>query len=309
MLTEEELLKKWEALTFTDDFMFNQVMRDEEICRQVVELILGIQIGRIEYLSTQEKQRADPDSMAIVMDVYLRDESRVIKVEMQTGHKKELPRRSRYYQSVTDVSATPTASDYEKLPDNIVIFICTFDPFDRGIPFYTFCYTCEEAQHQLKLNDGSLRIFLNTSSRELGPLDQKLRAFYHYIQEGAVESDLARTICDRIAVLKKDSITRRCYLMTALKIADLQRDAREEGYTEGREEGISLGREEGISLGREEGISLGREEGISIGLERGAYEKAVETARNLLRDGFSSETISKYTCLPIDVIEGLIKSR
>ncbi len=56
MLTEQELLKKWETLTFTDDFMFSQVMHDEEICRQVVELILGIKIGKIEYLSTQEKQ-------------------------------------------------------------------------------------------------------------------------------------------------------------------------------------------------------------------------------------------------------------
>ena len=77
MLTEQELLKKWETLTFTDDFMFSQVMHDEEICRQVVELILGIRIGKIEYLSTQEKQKTDPDSMAIIMDVYLRDENKV----------------------------------------------------------------------------------------------------------------------------------------------------------------------------------------------------------------------------------------
>ena len=85
--------------------------------------------------------------------------------------------------------------------------------------------------------------------------------------------------------------------MTSLKIADLQRDA----YTEGREEGISLGREEGISLGREEGISIGMERGI----ERGAYEKALETARNLLQDGFTPEAISKYTLLPLETIQDL----
>ena len=45
MLTEAELQKKWESLTFTDDFIFSRVMHDEHICRQVVELILGVRIG------------------------------------------------------------------------------------------------------------------------------------------------------------------------------------------------------------------------------------------------------------------------
>ena len=45
MLTEAELLKKWESLTFTDNFIFSRVMHDEHICRQVVELILGVRVG------------------------------------------------------------------------------------------------------------------------------------------------------------------------------------------------------------------------------------------------------------------------
>ena len=173
MLSEQELERRWQGLTFTDDFIFSRVMHDEEICRQVVELILGVKIGRIQYLSAQDERKTDPDSMGIIMDVFLRDESRVVNVEMQTGHKGELPRRSRYYQSVSDVSTTPTGSKYRQLPDNIVIFICIFDPFDRGYPRYTFEFTCAEAGHRLRLGDGSLRIFLNTSARWLGTLDQK----------------------------------------------------------------------------------------------------------------------------------------
>ena len=34
MLTEAELQKQWERLTFTDDFIFSRVMHDENICRQ-----------------------------------------------------------------------------------------------------------------------------------------------------------------------------------------------------------------------------------------------------------------------------------
>ena len=189
MLSEEELQKKWESLTFTDNFIFSHVMHDENICRQVVELILGVRIGKIHYLSAQDEHKTDPDSMRIIMDVFLRDEDKIINVEMQTGHKKELPRRSRYYQSVADVSTTPSSSLYPNLPDNILIFICTFDPFDKNFPRYTFQYSCDE-EPQLKLKDGSLRIFLNTATEELSNLDQKLEAFYHYLQKSLLSGVL-----------------------------------------------------------------------------------------------------------------------
>ena len=56
---------------------------------------------------------------------------------------------------------------------------------------------------------------------------------------------------------------------------------------------------------KEEAYEDGREEGISIGLERGAYEKALETARSMLEDGFPVSTVSKYTSLPLETVEEL----
>ena len=72
----------------------------------------------------------------------------------------------------------------------------------------------------------------------------------------------------------------------AVKMADARYDGYDEGY--------------------EEGISIGLERGLEQGLERGAYEKALETARSLLLDGFSAEMISKYTSLPIEAIQQLV---
>ena len=195
---------------------------------------------------------------------------------MQTGRKKELPRRSRYYQSVADMSTTPTGAKYRNLPDNILIFICTFDPFDKDLPRYTFQYTCNEAP-TLKLQDGSLRIFLNTTATELSDLDQKLQAFYHYLRKGVVESSLTQIISDSITTLKNDSLERRHYMTWAVKMADARYDGYDEGY----------------------------EKGNSIGLERGAYQKALETARNLLAMGLSPEQISQATKLPQETISHL----
>ena len=281
MLTEAELQKKWESLTFTDDFIFSRVMHDEHICRQVVELILGVRIGKIRYLSAQDEHKTDPDSMRIIMDVFLRDENRIINVEVQTGHKKELPKRSRYYQSVADVSTTSTGTKYRDLPENILIFICTFDPFDRDFPRYTFQYICNEDK-RLKLKDGSLRIFLNTKANGLSALDQKLQAFYHYLQDGVTESSLTQEISSKITTLKNNALERRFYMTLALKLAD----ARYDGYDEGLEKGISIGLEQG--------------------LERGAYQNKLETAKTFLSMGFSPEQVAQGTNLPLDVVQGLL---
>ena len=298
MPTEAELQKQWESLTFTDDFIFSRVMHDENICRQVVELILGVRIGKIHYLSAQDEHKTDPDSMRIIMDVFLRDDNRIITVEMQTGRKKELPKRSRYYQSVADVSTTPTGAKYRNLPDNILIFICTFDPFDRAFPRYTFQYTCNE-DPTLKLKDGSLRIFLNTTATELSDLDQKLQAFYHYLQKGVVESELAQIISKSITTLKNNSLERRHYMTWAVKMAD----ARYDGYDEGYEKGISIG----LTTGREEGISIGLERGRATGREEGAYQTKLETAKTMISIGLPEEQIQLCTNLPLETIRDLIQ--
>ena len=286
MMQNQDLARKWEALTFANDFIFSRVMRDENICRQVVELILGVKIGQIQYLSAQDEHKLDPDSMRIIMDVYLRDEQRIINVEMQTSHKKDLPKRSRYYQSVADASNTLSGTKYRQLPDNIIIFICTFDPFDKGYPRYTFEYTCVEAQHQLKLQDGSLRIFLNTKATSLSYLDEKLQAFYHYIQEGVVNSDLTEAIAHKIHSLKADSIERRTYMTLALKMADIRYDAYEEGWEKGHEDGMAVGLSQGLEQG----------------LEQGAYNKTVEVAQKMLSMGLTPEQVKQVTALPLQTI-------
>ena len=305
MLTEAELQKKWESLTFTDDFIFSRVMHDDHICRQVVELILGVRIGEIRYLSAQDEHKTDPDSMRIIMDVFLRDENRIINVEVQTGHKKELPKRSRYYQSVADVSTTSTGTKYRDLPENILIFICTFDPFNRNYPRYTFQYICNEDK-RIKLKDGSLRIFLNTKATKLSTLDQKLQEFYHYLRDGVADSTLTQEISSKITTLKNNSIERRYYMTLALKMADIEYDAYEEGFDKGRKDGLKTGLQQGIEQGMQQGIEQGLQQGMQQGRKEGAHETKLETAKNFLSMGFPPEQVAQGTHLPLDVVQKLL---
>ena len=51
--------------------------------------------------------------------------------------RKDLPRRSRYYQGQIDLAYLEKGSGYDELKDSFIIFICRFDPFGHGFSRYT----------------------------------------------------------------------------------------------------------------------------------------------------------------------------
>ncbi len=175
--------KRWEDLDITDDFIFTRVMRNKRLCRTLLEMILKVKVGKIKFLTSHHAIQIDPNATGIIMDVYLKDENKVINVEMQASNHGDLPRRARYYQAAADIDTTPKGSEYSDLKQNYVIFICTFDPFHKGKSFYTFQNLCIEHDEPIYLEDGTEKIFLNTSAKDLSNLDQKLQALYHYLQK------------------------------------------------------------------------------------------------------------------------------
>ena len=137
-------------------------------------------------------------------------------------------------------------------------------------------------ENLLKLKEGSLRIFLNTTATELSTLDQKLQAFYHYLRDGVADSTLTQEIFNKITTLKNNSLERRSFMTLALKMAD----ARYDGYEEGFDEGFTAGREDG--------------------LQQGAYQNKLETAKNLLSMNFTPTQVAQGTNLPLDVVQNLL---
>lgn len=51
------MLKRYEDLTFSDDFMFCKIMQNESICKEVLEILLKIKIQKIDYLQKQKNNR------------------------------------------------------------------------------------------------------------------------------------------------------------------------------------------------------------------------------------------------------------
>lgn len=124
----------FDDLTIVNDFLFCKVMQDEALCKELLEIILGVEIEKIVYNEDQKVFRETIDGKGIRLDVYVKDEKHTIyDLEMQTTDTKELPKRTRYYHSSIDRGHLESGEQYSKLKDSYVIFICTFDLFAKRL--------------------------------------------------------------------------------------------------------------------------------------------------------------------------------
>ena len=48
-------LKTYDELTFADDYLFCQIMQDENICKGVIKTLLGIEVEKIEFPKSLHK--------------------------------------------------------------------------------------------------------------------------------------------------------------------------------------------------------------------------------------------------------------
>jgi predicted transposase/invertase (TIGR01784 family) len=92
----------WEDIGISNDFLFGKVMRNLDICKELLQIILpDLIIERIEFPEYQKSITEDMDAHGVRLDVYIRDDKNMVyNIEMQVADTKNLEKRSRYYQSM-----------------------------------------------------------------------------------------------------------------------------------------------------------------------------------------------------------------
>ena len=279
--------KPVEELTFTDDFMFGTVMKNQFICKGVIERLLHIKVGKIEYPSLQKTITPFYESKGIRLDVYVSDSERVFDIEIQTSIPPSLPKRTRYYQSLMDVDNLLRGQSYAELKESYVIFICTQDPFGVGLPVYEFRNICT-ADGTLFLDDKSYKVFYNVGA--YGKEDEpELSALLEYLCKRRATSGFTQLIDALVEKAKRNEKFRSWYMSLNIREDDL------------RMAGEKIGFERGIRKGRKDGLLQGRRDGIAAG----AYQAKRETAKILSGMQMSLEAIAKATGLSEAEIKAL----
>ena len=177
------------------------------------------------------------------------------------------PKRMCYYQAAIDISFLDKGSHYKALNDSYIIFVCLFDAIGNGKPLYTFENMCLEDRQTL-LQDGTKKVIINAEAFSKAE-DVQLKGFLEYLKTGAINTEYTGRIETMIQAVKHNEQARKEYrFMSAFEM-----DAREEG--------------------------------IQQGFSDGAYQAKLETAKNLIDIGLSTENISKATGLSCEEIEKL----
>jgi len=170
-----------------------------------------------------------------------------------------------------DAELLDKGADFTELKESNVIFFCTFDPFRKGLPQYTFYNTCEELP-DLKLADKCRKIAYNVNAfKKVG--DKNVRKLLEFISTGKSETSLTNKISNELRRVQGNEEWRAEYMTLEM----LKKDTYDSGFTAGRNEGIFLG----------------------------AHQKAVETAKSMKLENMSISMISHFTGLTPDEIEKL----
>ena len=264
----------WEELQISNDFIFGKVMQDPKLCKELLQRILpGLKIDHIEYPETQKAIRPDIDAKSVRLDVYVEDgKGTVYDIEMQVGMSKELPKRTRYYQSLLDMRMIDKGEPYKKLKPSYIIFICPFDQFGMGRHIYTFENICKEDKSVL-LNDGTTKIFLNAKGT-MDDVSPELKAFLDYVAGKKPADPFVDELEEAVKNARKNREWRHEYMTL------LMRD----------QENIEIGREEGMEIGTAKGII---ETGLDFGLSEGELLKRLQDKLNITFES-AQEYLEKF---------------
>lgn len=274
-------LKKYEELFFTDDFLFCKIMQEPAICTQVIQTLLGFQVEKIEYIQSQREIKPELTARGIRLDVYVRSSDAVIDIEMQTYSYGNLPLRMRYYQSLMDIDFLEPGRDFSELNNTYIVFICTHDPFGKGLPVYTIKPFCVQSSALNDLiDDKTVKAVYNVDAWQKVE-NPALRSFLHFLKTKEAKTPLEKAIESRIV----SSLTNQPWRKEFMICSPFYWDA------------VHLGHENGF----EEGIRQGILQGKSQGLEQ-LSESKKQIARNLKQMGLTGEQIAQATGLDLQEV-------
>ena len=234
--------KEFKDLNLLDAFLFSVATENPEnaklIAKTIIRRVFGWELTDFQVETEKQYLGTKIGGKGIRLDIQVTEVEngktvRIYDIEPNTYEEKYLEKRSRYYQSLTDVKHLGTSKKYKELPDFFFVWILPYDPFGDNRMIYTVKNMVVENQ-SLVYNDGVTRVFLYTEG-EVGGTEE-IQNLLNYMQNSeeanAIDSEL-RQIHSVVSRIKGDEEVGEQY-MTFGDIIDYEK---EESYNVGREEG------------------------------------------------------------------------
>ena len=295
-------MKTLKDLNLCDDYLFHEVMKDKRLVIGLLETVLDLkgEIQDIKYVEGEKTIKGGYTGKGIRVDVYVMDEElNVYDIEIQNGRIQVLGKRSRKYQSNMDYEFLKQGQSYDKLKKQYIIFICTGDPFGRGLYKYTFCNLCKEMT-DLELGDETTKVFLNTKGYK-GDVSNELKAFLKFVEESTIaqaeetDSDFVKALSERVEDVKRSEEIGGDYMTFEEKMIELA-EIRAEEMVEERAEKLAEERAEKLAEERVEKL-------VEERLKENSSNIVRQIALNMKAAGIETEQIVQICGLSLDEIE------
>ena len=129
-----------------------------------------------------------------------------------------------------DIDNLLKGASYTALNESYIIFLCTFDPFEKGLPHYTF-KTCCLQDSGVDIKDGAIKEIFNATAYATEE-DVEISAFLKYIDSKEATDDFTDKINHIVEQAKINEKFKGDYLAMNIRETDIY----EEGIAQGAEQ-------------------------------------------------------------------------
>ena len=114
--------------------------------------------------------------------------------------------------------------------NSYVIFICSFDLFDKGLYCYEFENVCKDDE-SLKLQDGRKILIFNTKGSIVN-VSRETQDFLEFIETNKTSDEYTERLNNDVKIARMNKEWRVEYMKTLLHDMDVRKEGREEGREE-----------------------------------------------------------------------------
>ena len=259
---------------FSDTFL-SVALDDIKACEHVLRVILGKAGLKVKSVVTQ-KTFSKIATRSARLDVVAEDEDgQIYNIEVQREDTVHHAKRTRFHRALIDGEILQKGSDFEDLPNLILIYISETDIWGAGKAVYRAKMQMDD--DRVPYEDGIEEIYVNAAVDD----GTEIAKLMQYFQTARPDDSSQGELSKRVHFLK-------C----------------EEGGHEIMCKITDMFYQEGVEKGMEKGIEKGKE----IGLEQGEQKKQHDIAQKMILKGdLPLEAIMEYTDLPLDTLKKIQK--
>ena len=300
-------MQKLFKITLRNDYAFKRVFGAEEnkdVLQDLLQCILDIPpetIAGLELLDKEFHKELLSEKLGI-LDIKLRlKDGTFVDIEIQNNWHFDFPERTLYYWSKMYNENIKQGQDYTKLPKCITINLIG-KGFNKNKRLHNKYLVLEQDTKEPLASKLEIHILNLAKARLLEGFqfrDKKIKRLLNWLK--FIETDdreVRNMLAQESPMMRKASTTIEVMEMSP---RDKWLYESRMKYEHDRASCINEGYRQGIEVGILQGEIKGRQEGFADG----SYQKALETAKNLLGLGLSIENIAKATGLSQEEVKSV----